>query len=91
MWLLMEVIQISEHVVTYYKNLFCTNFVLKEQLLDEEVIPHSITDEIKVMLTMLPSHIEIRDAVFSLNKDSSPCSQVLEPFSSNCFLEYCQR
>jgi len=64
--------EISNHVVDYYKNLFCTNFVLQEQLLAEEVIPQVISDETNVVLTMLPSHMEIKAAVFALNRDSSP-------------------
>jgi len=63
---------ISEHIVDYYKNLFCTNFVLEEQLLAEEVIPNLITDEINNLMTMLPSHQEIKSAVFALNKESAP-------------------
>jgi len=31
--------QISTHIVNYYKSLFCSNFVLQEQHLIEEVIP----------------------------------------------------
>jgi len=63
---------ISNHIVEYYKNLFCTNVVLQEQLLAQEVIPKLITNEINNLLTMLPSHQEIKSAVFSLNKDSAP-------------------
>jgi hypothetical protein len=64
--------QISEHIVNYYKNLFCTNIVLQDQLLAEEVIPNLITDEVNSLLTVLPSHNEIKAAVFALNKDSAP-------------------
>jgi hypothetical protein len=39
--------QISDHVVNFYKNLFCSNIVLQEQLLAGEVIPNLITTEIK--------------------------------------------
>jgi hypothetical protein len=42
------------------KNLFRTNIVLQEQLLAEEVIPRLITDDINAILTMLPSHKEIK-------------------------------
>jgi hypothetical protein len=45
---------------------------LQESLLAEEVIPSLVTDEINVVLTMLPSHDEINAAVFALNKDSAP-------------------
>jgi hypothetical protein len=43
--------QIANNVVSYYSNLFCTNFVLQEQMLAEEVIPNFITDEVNPMLT----------------------------------------
>jgi hypothetical protein len=64
--------QIAEHVVNYYKSLFCTNFVLPDSLLVAEVIPNLVSDEINVMLTVFPSHNEIKAAVFALNKDSAP-------------------
>jgi hypothetical protein len=63
---------ISDHVVSYYKNLFCSNIVLQEQLLAAEVIPNLVTPELNTLLTMLPSHQEIKAAVFALNKDSAP-------------------
>lgn len=69
---LTEKSQIADHIVNYYNNLFCTNSLLQEQLLAEEVIPLLVTNEVNAMLTMLPSHQEIKVAVFSLNKDSAP-------------------
>ena len=69
---LTEKSQIANHVTSYYKNLFCTNFVLQDSLLAEEVIPTLIIDEVNRMLTMLPSHQEIKAAIFALNKDSAP-------------------
>lgn len=35
-------------------------------------MPELITDRVNNMLTMLPSHEEITNAVFSLNKSSAP-------------------
>jgi hypothetical protein len=64
--------QISEHVINFYKDLFCTNIVLQDSLLAEEVIPSLVTEDINAVLTMLPSHAEIKNAVFALNKDSAP-------------------
>jgi hypothetical protein len=64
--------QIAEHVVNYYKNLFCTNVVLQDSLLAEEDIPNLVTAEINTLMTVLPSHDEIKAAVFALNKDSAP-------------------
>ncbi|GAU35456.1 hypothetical protein TSUD_364120 [Trifolium subterraneum] len=64
--------QIADHVVNYYKNLFRTNPILQDSLLVEEVIPSLISDNVNTLLTMLPSKEEIKNAVFSLNKDSAP-------------------
>ncbi|PNX71458.1 ribonuclease H, partial [Trifolium pratense] len=64
--------QIAEHVVKYYKNLFGTNTVLQDSLLTEEVIPKLVNDEVNALMTVLPSHDEIKAAVFALNKDSAP-------------------
>jgi hypothetical protein len=64
--------QISEHIVNYYKNLFCSNLVLQDPLLAEEVIPHLVTDDINALLTIFPSNDEVKAVVFSLNRDSAP-------------------
>jgi hypothetical protein len=64
--------QISHHVVNFYKNIFCSNSILQEPLLVEEVILNLITDEVNALMTLLPSHQEIKSAVFALNKDSAP-------------------
>jgi len=50
---LTEKSQIANHIVDYYRNLFCTNLVLHEQLFVDEVIPQIVTDEVNSMLTML--------------------------------------
>jgi hypothetical protein len=69
---LIEPEHISNHVVSFYKNLFCTNLVLQEPLLAEEAIPKLITYDINALLTPLPSIQEIKAAVYALNKDSAP-------------------
>jgi hypothetical protein len=63
---------ISNHIVSFYKNLFCSNTVLQESFLAEEVIPCLVTDDLNALLTVLPSHSEIKSAVFALNRDSAP-------------------
>jgi hypothetical protein len=63
---------ISNHVVSYYKNLFCSNLVLQKPLLVQEVIPKLISDDTNALLTLMPSLLEIKAAVFALNKDSAP-------------------
>jgi len=64
--------QISNHIVNYYKNLFCTNPFLQDQPVAEEVIPNMIGDNNNQMLTVLPNHEEIKSAVFNLNKNGAP-------------------
>jgi hypothetical protein len=64
--------RISDHVVNFYKNLFCANVVLQDSVLAEDVIPSLVNDDTNAILTMLPSHSEIKAAVFALNKDSAP-------------------
>jgi hypothetical protein len=58
--------------VEYFKNVFCTNTVLQDQLLIEEVIPSLINDDVNTLLTLIPSQEEIKNAVFNLNKDGAP-------------------
>jgi hypothetical protein len=41
-------------------------------LLAEEVIPNLVSEEVNSLLSMLPSHDEIKSAVSALNKDSAP-------------------
>ncbi|GAU27921.1 hypothetical protein TSUD_160160 [Trifolium subterraneum] len=41
-------------------------------MLADKVIPKLVTDEVNVVLTMMPSHDEVQAAVFALNKDSAP-------------------
>jgi hypothetical protein len=64
---------ISNHIVNYYKNLFCTNPFLQDELLAEEVIPHLVEDNTNQMLTVLPTHEEIKAAVFNHNKEGASC------------------
>jgi exonuclease III len=71
--LLLEPTQIADHIVHYYKNLFCTNHaVLQDSMLIDEVIPQVIDNNVNNLLTLLPSIAEIRNAVFGLNKDGAP-------------------
>ncbi|GAU41845.1 hypothetical protein TSUD_177560 [Trifolium subterraneum] len=44
----------------------------QDSLLAEEVVPNLVTNDVNAVLTMLPSHDEIKAAVFALNKDSAP-------------------
>jgi hypothetical protein len=58
----------ADHVVNYFKNVFCTNFSLQDQLLVDEVIPNLVSDSVNALLTMLPSYEEIKNAVLALRR-----------------------
>jgi len=60
------------HVVNHFTNSFTNNIDTNQNNLIEEVVPELITDRVNHMLTMLPSHEEISNAVFALNKNSAP-------------------
>jgi len=63
---------IAEHIVSYYKCLFSTNTVLKDNSLVEEVIPDLIDESINTLLTNIPNADEIKHAVFDMKKDGAP-------------------
>ncbi|GAU26607.1 hypothetical protein TSUD_102140 [Trifolium subterraneum] len=63
---------ISTHVVQHYTILFNSSTVLQDDGLIEELIPNLISDDTNKMLSMLPSHIEIENVVFNLNKNGAP-------------------
>jgi len=65
--------RISEHIVSYYKNLFfSTNLFLQDQSLVEEVIPELIDETSNNLMTMIPSEDEVKNAVFNLNQKGAP-------------------
>lgn len=63
--------KIYKYVTSYYNNLFTRSPTTKGNGVIDEVIPHIINDNINNMLTLIPSHDEIKVAVFNLNKYSS--------------------
>jgi exonuclease III len=69
---LIDPVHISEHIVNYYKNLFSSNIALQDFVLVDEVIPQLVSSDVNVVLSQLPSHSEIKTAVFALNVDSAP-------------------
>ncbi|GAU30907.1 hypothetical protein TSUD_381220 [Trifolium subterraneum] len=64
--------EVSAHVVDHFSSLFNDSAPFVDNGLVEEVIPCLVTDRINKMLTILPSHDEIKSAVFGLNNDSAP-------------------
>ncbi|MCH84849.1 RNA-directed DNA polymerase (Reverse transcriptase), partial [Trifolium medium] len=69
---LTEPSEVAIHIVNHFQNLFSSNIVLQGSNLVEEVIPNLVDDQINNMITSIPSSEEIKNAVFSLNKDSAP-------------------
>jgi hypothetical protein len=46
--------------------------ILQDELLLEEVIPNIVDERVNSLLTMIPSLLEIKNAVYELNKDGAP-------------------
>ncbi|GAU48947.1 hypothetical protein TSUD_285360 [Trifolium subterraneum] len=64
--------EVSAHVVDHFSSLFNDSAPFVDNGLVEEVIPCLVTDRFNNMLTILPSHDEIKSVVFGLNNDSAP-------------------
>lgn len=65
--------RISQHVVSYYNNLFFSlNTFLQEQVLVDEVIPKLIDETSNNLMTMIPSEGQVKNEVFNLNQDGAP-------------------
>jgi hypothetical protein len=64
--------EIANIIVNHFQNIFTTNNVLQDNNLIDDVIPHLVDDQINIMLTSIPTPEEIKNAVFSLSKDSAP-------------------
>ena len=70
--IIIDPIHIVDHALDFYNSLFCTNIVLQDSLLVEEVIPNLVSNNTNQILTMLLTSQEIHRAIFTLNKDSAP-------------------
>jgi hypothetical protein len=77
---------ISSHAVNHFTTVFSSSNVTQDNGMVEEVIPKLITDSINTLLTLLPSVLEIKNAVFSMNKDGAPRP---DGFGSFFFQIYC--
>ncbi|GAU16832.1 hypothetical protein TSUD_367790 [Trifolium subterraneum] len=64
--------EVKAHIVNHFTSLFNGPDPVNDNGLVNEVIPSLITDRLNTMLTILPSPKEIKNVVFSLNKDSAP-------------------
>jgi hypothetical protein len=65
---------IADHVVDHFTNLFYSTSIMQDNGLIEECVPNLLNDDLNRLLTLLPSHLEIKNAVFALNRNSAPWS-----------------
>ncbi|XP_019433790.1 PREDICTED: uncharacterized protein LOC109340533 [Lupinus angustifolius] len=63
---------IENHVLDYNTNLFASPNIVVPNSLIQDVIPRLVTDSDNLMLTIMPSLSEIKDAVFALNEEGAP-------------------
>jgi hypothetical protein len=63
---------VNAHIVNHFTSLFNSQDPDIDNGLVDEVIPNLITDRVNSMLTRIPTSVEIKNTVFSLNKDSAP-------------------
>ncbi|GAU46447.1 hypothetical protein TSUD_402140 [Trifolium subterraneum] len=63
---------IASHVVDHFKSIFCINPSLQANNLINDVILSLLDEDVNHMLTLMPSDLEIHEAVFSMNKNSAP-------------------
>ena len=64
--------EISAHIVNHFTNLFSSQETEIDNGIIEDVIPNLLTERINNILIIIPSHDEIQNAVFSLNKNNAP-------------------
>ncbi|PNX96059.1 ribonuclease H [Trifolium pratense] len=69
---LTEPAQIASHVVNHFQNLFTGSNNVHDNGLIEDVIPRLVNDNVNNLLTLLPSIVEIKNAVFAMNKNGAP-------------------
>jgi len=60
-------------------------------LLVEEVIPHLIDESVNELLTKMPSKMEIKHAVFDLNKEGAPGLDGFGDFFLSDLLGHCAK
>ncbi|XP_019432511.1 PREDICTED: uncharacterized protein LOC109339510 [Lupinus angustifolius] len=63
---------IASHVLDYYTNIFASpNFVTPNNLI-QEVIPSLVNEADNLMISSIPTDVEIKSVVFDMNEDSAP-------------------
>lgn len=63
---------IERHVVDFYSNLYASNNVCLDNGLVESVIPSLVFETDNNFLTNVPTMVEVKEAVFSLDRNSAP-------------------
>ncbi|XP_019465442.1 PREDICTED: uncharacterized protein LOC109363643 [Lupinus angustifolius] len=63
---------ITSHVLDYYTNLFASPNLVSSNNLIHEVIHSLLTEADNLMISSIPSDMEIKGAVFDINEDSAP-------------------
>ncbi|KAI5421141.1 hypothetical protein KIW84_044836 [Lathyrus oleraceus] len=61
----------TRHTLNHYQNLFSAKNVLQGNNLINDAIPHLMDDYVNRTITLAPSPEEIKNVVFSLNKDNA--------------------
>ena len=64
--------EVSDHVVTYFRDLFTADATLMDSNLVDRVIPCLVTDGENASLTVMPSPEEIYQVICSMEHNSSP-------------------
>ncbi|PNX55219.1 hypothetical protein L195_g048846, partial [Trifolium pratense] len=65
-------LEIENHVINYYTNLYAVSNNCVDNGLIAKVIPKIVTDEDNMMLTKIPTMEEVKTAVFSMNGSGAP-------------------
>lgn len=61
-----DVNQIESHITNSYNNLFNKYYILHDNGLVEENIPHLVIDQANVLITLIPSSKEIKDQCYKI-------------------------
>lgn len=64
--------EMAQHVVDYFTGLYATNNDCIPNYLIEQVVPSLVSNDDNDLLTIIPSHEEIKSTVFAMNGDGAP-------------------
>lgn len=69
---LVDPLDIEQHVISFYKNLFASSNSCLDNALIDKVIPDLVSREDNCILTNIPTMDEVRKAVFAMDGESVP-------------------